>query len=81
MVEQTAAATEEAKPIIVYFAAHRRNAARAKRDEDELKQLLEGHTGGSGHEEEHSSKTIKDAPGQAKCTCEKEKRPKTEAPE
>ena len=40
MVEQTAAATEEAKPIMVDSAAHRRNAARAQRDEEDLFMLL-----------------------------------------
>jgi hypothetical protein len=81
MVEQTAAATEEAKPIMVDSAAHRRNAARAKRDEEELKQLLEEHTGGSGQEEEPSSKAIKDAPVQAKGDSKQEEESKAEAQE
>jgi len=81
MVEQTAAATEEAKPIMVDSAAHRRNAARAQRDEEELKQLLEEHTGGSGQEEEPSSKAIKDAPVQAKGDSKQEEEPKAEAQE
>jgi len=40
MAEQTAAVVkEEAKPIVIDSAAHRRNADRAKQDEEELKSL------------------------------------------
>ena len=66
---------------MVDSAAHRRNAARAQRDEEELKQLLEEHTGGSGQEEEPSSKAIKDAPVQAKGDSKQEEESKAEAQE
>jgi len=81
MVEQTAAATEEAKPIIIDSAAHRRNAERAKRDEEELKQLLEEHTGDSEQEEESSSEAVKDTKVQAESGSEQKEEPKAEAQE
>jgi len=81
MVEQTAAATEEAKPIMVDSAAHRRNANRAKQDEEELKKLLEEHTGVSDEKEESSSETVKDTEVQAESSSEQKEEPKAEAQE
>jgi len=58
MVEQVVA--EEVKPLTVDSAAHSRNAARAKRDEEELQKLLKDHIGDTGQEEESSGETVED---------------------
>ena len=82
MVEQTAAVVkEETKPIVIDSAAHRRNAERAKRDEEELKQLLEEHTGVPDEKEESSSETVKDTKVQAESGSEQKEEPKAEAQE
>ena len=82
MVEQTAAAVkEEAKPIVIDSAAHRRNAERTKRDEEELKQLLEEHTGVSDEKEESNSETVKDTKVQAESSPEQKEESKAEAQE
>jgi len=79
MVEQVA--IEKEKPIIVDSAAHRRNVERAKRDEEELKKLLEEREGDTSQEqEESSSEATKDSSVQAESdTKQKETSDKNEA--
>ena len=81
MVEQSTVAVEKAKPLVVDSVAHRRNANRAKQDEEELKKLMEEHTGVSNEEEESSGETVKDTKVQAESRPEQKEESKAEAQE
>ena len=81
MVEQSTVAVEKAKPLVVDSVAHRRNANRAKQDEEELKKLMEEHTGVSNEEEESSGETVKDTKVQAESSPEQKEESKAEAQE
>ena len=81
MVEQSTVAIEKAKPLVVDSVAHRRNVNRTKQDEEELKKLMEEHTGVSNEEEESSGETVKDTEVQAESSPEQKEEPKAEAQE